>query len=78
MVNKIDIETTLGTGKTSLAEAAAREASADFFCIRPSDILSKYQGESERFLRNLFEMARKRSRAVIFFDGINFIQLIKL
>lgn len=57
-----------GTGKTMLAQAAACEADAVLYSVRPSDILSKYQGESERFLQNLFEEARKQPRAIIFFD----------
>lgn len=61
---------TLGCGKTCLAQAAAREAGACFFSVRPSDVLSKYQGESERYLSNLFVKARQQHRAIIFFDGI--------
>jgi SpoVK/Ycf46/Vps4 family AAA+-type ATPase len=37
--------------------------------VRPSDVLSKYHGESERYLRGVFERARTLPRAVIFFDG---------
>lgn len=37
--------------------------------VRPSDVLSKYHGESERYLRGVFERARAVPRAVIFFDG---------
>ena len=58
-----------GCGKTMLMQAAAKEAGAKFYSIRPSDVLSKYQGESERFLSNLFASARSQTRAVIFFDG---------
>lgn len=39
------------------------------FSVRPSDVLSKYHGESERYLRGVFERARTLPRAVIFFDG---------
>ena len=51
-----------------LAHAAACEADALLYNVRPSDILSKYQGESERYVRTLFEEARKLPRAIIFFD----------
>ena len=37
--------------------------------MRPSDVLSKYHGESERYLRGVFDKARSLPRAVIFFDG---------
>ncbi|CAN0008505.1 unnamed protein product, partial [Choristocarpus tenellus] len=60
-----------GTGKTSLAEAAGREAGAAFYAVTPSSILSKYQGESERVLRQLFEGAKKTSPAVIFLDEVD-------
>jgi len=58
-----------GTGKTCLAQAAAFEADAVFFSIRPSDILSKYQGESERYLNGVFQKARSFKNSIIFFDG---------
>ena len=58
-----------GTGKTILVEAAAHEAGATLFTMRPSEILSMYQGESEKHLRNVFEKARATQRAIRFFDG---------
>ena len=58
-----------GTGKTMLVEATACEAGAKLFVIRPSDILSKYQGESEKQLQSVFVRARQCKRAIIFFDG---------
>lgn len=58
-----------GTGKTMLAQAAATEANAAFYSVRPSDVLSKYQGESERYLKGVFRQARTQARAIIFFDG---------
>lgn len=64
-----------GSGKTLLAQAAAAEAGADFFSICPSDILSKYMGESEVKLKRLFETARASAKAVIFFDELDSIAL---
>ena len=64
-----------GVGKTLLAQAAAAEAGADFFSICPSDILSKYMGESEVKLKRLFETARASAKAVIFFDELDSIAL---
>jgi len=58
-----------GTGKTMLAQAAATEANAALYSVRPSDVLSKYQGESERYLKGVFRQARTQARAIIFFDG---------
>ena len=58
-------------GKTCLVQAAAFESSARLFSIRPSEVLSKYQGESERFISQLFENAQKIEKSIIFFDGIS-------
>ena len=60
-----------GTGKTMLARAAANEAKAAFFSVKCSDIVSKWVGESEKNIAALFEAARKRDRAVIFFDELD-------
>jgi transitional endoplasmic reticulum ATPase len=53
-----------------MAQAAACESNSKMFYIRPSEVLSKYQGESERHLARLFQEARAAERAVIFFDGV--------
>ena len=50
-----------GTGKTSLVRAAAREAGATLIYVKPSMVLSKYHGESENHLSELFKMASKVS-----------------
>ncbi len=65
-----------GTGKTMIAKAIASEVDAEFFSIKCSDIASKWYGESERKIKELFSEARKHERSIIFFDefdslGIN-------
>jgi fidgetin-like protein 1 len=57
-----------GCGKTILARASAYESRAVFFSIKPSDLHSKYIGESEKYIRKLFISARSYDRAIIFFD----------
>jgi len=57
-----------GTGKTMIAKAIANEVDAAFFSVRCSDIMSKWVGEAEGNLRELFAEARRCPRAVIFFD----------
>ncbi|MDE6645776.1 MAG: ATP-binding protein, partial [Malacoplasma sp.] len=57
-----------GTGKTLFAEAVSNEINAKFFSIKCSDIKSKWIGESEKKIKDLFKNARKEKIAIIFFD----------
>jgi transitional endoplasmic reticulum ATPase len=60
-----------GTGKTLLAKAVATESEANFISIRGPELLSKWVGESERGVREVFRRARQASPCVIFFDEID-------
>jgi len=62
-----------GTGKTLLAKAVANETSASFFSIAGPEIISKYYGESEQQLREIFEDAKEESPAIIFIDELDSI-----
>jgi AAA+ superfamily predicted ATPase len=57
-----------GTGKTMIAKAIAHEVNAKFYSIRCSDILSKWVGDSEKNIKELFAQARSEKTAVVFFD----------
>lgn len=57
-----------GCGKTMIAKAAACECGADFINVETSTIMSKWVGESEKSIKNIFEVARGCERAIIFFD----------
>ena len=59
-----------GTGKTLIAEAIAHETGATFFSVKCSDLGSKWFGETEQNIRDVFESARACENAVIFFDEI--------
>jgi len=60
-----------GTGKTLLAKAVAKESEANFISVRGPEVLSKWVGESERGVREIFRRARQASPCIIFFDEID-------
>ena len=62
-----------GTGKTALARAAANISGSQFIGIKGPELLSKWQGESERAVRNLMDKARKMAPCILFFDEFDSI-----
>ena len=66
-----------GTGKTLLAKAVATQSEANFISVRGPELLSKWVGESERGIREIFKRARQSAPCVIFFDEIDSIAPIR-
>lgn len=62
-----------GTGKTMIAKAVASESNANFISVKGPELLSKWVGESESGLRDVFKKARQAAPCVIFFDEIDAI-----
>ncbi|MDP9374311.1 MAG: CDC48 family AAA ATPase [Chloroflexota bacterium] len=60
-----------GTGKTLLAKAVAHESEANFIAVKGPELLSKWVGESERGVREVFAKARTSAPCVVFFDEID-------
>jgi transitional endoplasmic reticulum ATPase len=60
-----------GTGKTMLAKAIANESEANFISVRGPEVFSKWVGDSEKAIREIFTKARQTSPCVIFFDEID-------
>jgi transitional endoplasmic reticulum ATPase len=66
-----------GTGKTMLAKAVATESEANFISIKGPELMSKWVGESEKGIRDIFRKARQASPCVIFFDEVDSIAPIR-
>jgi len=66
-----------GTGKTLLAKAVATESGANFITVRGPEVLSKWVGESEKAIREIFKKARQYAPAVVFFDEIDAIAALR-
>jgi transitional endoplasmic reticulum ATPase len=66
-----------GTGKTMIAQAVANEINANFISIRGPQLLSKWVGDSEKAIREVFRKARQVSPAIIFFDELDSIAPIR-
>jgi len=66
-----------GTGKTMLAKAVATESEANFISVKGPELLSKWIGESERGIREIFRRARQAAPCVVFFDEIDSIAPIR-
>lgn len=62
-----------GTGKTLLAKAVATESEANFIAVRGPELLSKWVGESEKGVREVFRKARTAAPTIVFFDEIDAI-----
>ena len=62
-----------GTGKTLLAKAVANESDAHFILLNGPEIMSKFYGESEKKIRDIFEQAEKNAPSIIFIDEMDAI-----
>jgi transitional endoplasmic reticulum ATPase len=66
-----------GTGKTLLAKAVANESEANFISIKGPEVLSKWVGESEKAVREVFRKARQAAPTIIFFDELDSITPVR-
>ncbi|HZD33689.1 MAG TPA: CDC48 family AAA ATPase [Nitrososphaeraceae archaeon] len=66
-----------GTGKTLLAKAIANESEANFISIKGPELLSKWVGESEKGIREVFRKARQAAPCIVFFDEIDAIAPVR-
>ncbi|MGV1005616.1 MAG: CDC48 family AAA ATPase [Candidatus Nanopelagicales bacterium] len=62
-----------GCGKTLLAKAAAHEVNANFLSVKGPELISKWVGESEKAVREVFKKARQAAPCILFFDEIDVI-----
>jgi transitional endoplasmic reticulum ATPase len=60
-----------GTGKTLLAKAVANESEANFISVKGPELLSKWVGESEKAVREIFRKARQAAPVIVFFDELD-------
>jgi len=60
-----------GTGKTLLAKAVANESECNFISVKGPELLSKWVGESEKGVREIFRKARQAAPSIIFFDEVD-------
>jgi len=66
-----------GTGKTLVAKAVANESELNFISIKGPELLSKWVGESEKGIREIFRKARQAAPCIVFFDEIDAIAPIR-
>jgi transitional endoplasmic reticulum ATPase len=66
-----------GTGKTLLAKAVATETEANFISVKGPEIYSRWMGESEKAMREIFKKAKQASPCIVFFDEIDAIAPIR-
>jgi proteasome regulatory subunit len=67
-----------GTGKTLLAKAVAHQTNATFIRVVGSELVQKYIGEGARLVRELFELARRKSPTIVFIDELDSIAAKRL
>jgi transitional endoplasmic reticulum ATPase len=60
-----------GTGKTLLAKAVATESKANFIAVRGAEVMSKWVGESEKIVAEIFRRARQAAPAILFIDELD-------
>src|SRR3989442_11995482 len=66
-----------GTGKTLLAKAVANESEANFISIKGPEVMSKWVGESEKAVREVFRRARQAAPCVVFLDEVDSIAPVR-